>query len=63
MVFPLLPILVYGGGALIAGGIAWGAKEFGEEAGKGAGQSINSILIIAAIGLIAFFILKKRGKI
>ena len=59
MVFPLIPVIAIGGTALVGGGIAWGAKEFGEEAGKKTG----TLLVIAVIGFIAFMILKKGGKV
>ncbi len=55
MVFPLLAV----GGTIVAAGIAWGAKEFGEESGKKAG----TIIAIAAIAIVLFFILRKRGKV
>lgn len=59
MVFPLLPVagLVVASGA--GAGLFFGLKNAGEEVGE---QS-SKLLIIAAVAVGAYFILKKKGTL
>ena len=59
MVFPLIPVVAVISAVGAGGGMLWAGKEFGEETGKKTG----TILIVAVIGIFAFMILKKGGKI